>query len=70
MTSNTVKPENGGSRLPRSSHAMPGFPSNNFIRDKPYSLNVGGTASRIKSSNGGLPYDVSAWDGGGVAEVG
>ncbi len=54
MRSNTLMPENGGSKLPRSSHEIPGLPSNNFKRDKPYSLKEGGTATRIKSSKGGL----------------
>ncbi len=40
--------------------------SNNFKRDKPYSLKEGGTATRIKSSKGGL---TGARDGGAAVEM-
>ncbi len=66
MRSNTLIPENGRSMLPRSCHEIPGLPSNNFKRDKPYSLKEGGTATRIKSSKGGL---TGARDGGTAVEV-
>ncbi len=65
MRSNTLIQENGGSKLPRSSHEIPGLPSNNFKRDKPYSLKEGGTANRIKSSKGRL---TGACDGGATVE--
>ncbi len=66
MRSNTLIPKNGGSKLPRPSHEIPGLPSNNFKRDKPYSLKKGGTVTRFKSSRGGL---TGTRDGGTAVEV-
>ncbi len=66
MRSNTLIPENGGSKLPRSYQEIPGVPSNNFKRDKLYSLKEGGTATQIKSSKGGL---TGVRDGGVAVEA-